>query len=100
MDRKRLKSVDESASYCAALAPLSSIVLTLDSQVIIPAIRGLVPDQIVQCVSALLDFCYLARRSAHDMPTLVKMDQALARFHELRKIFIEAGVRPDGFSLP
>ena len=34
------------------------------------------------------------------MPTLAKMNQAQARFHELRAVFIEAGVRADGFSLP
>ena len=54
----------------------------------------------VQCVAALLDFCYLARQSAHDLESLDAMDAALARFHEHRTVFQEVGIRPNGFSLP
>ena len=54
----------------------------------------------VQCLTAFLDFCYLARRSSHDSFTLHAMDELLGRFHELRTIFVEAGIRPDGFALP
>lgn len=69
-------------------------------QVFLPAIVGYVPDQMIQCISALLDFCYLARCSAHTTTDLELMSMTLARFHELRGIFEEVGVRPDGFSLP
>ena len=54
----------------------------------------------VRCFAAFLDFCYLARRSAHDTSTLNAMDNALQRFHHYRTIFEEVGVRTDGFSLP
>ena len=54
----------------------------------------------VQCLAALLDFCYLARRARHTTNTLQDMQSALDRFHELRPVFEEVGVRPDGFSLP
>lgn len=47
-----------------------------------------------------MDFCYLARRSSHDEVALQAMTAALAKFHELRKIFVDEGIRPDGFGLP
>ena len=51
-------------------------------------------------MATFLDFCYLARRAEHDTDTLAVMDDALNRFHELRVIFTEVGVREDGFNLP
>lgn len=54
----------------------------------------------VQCFAAFLDFAYLARRSKHDTVTLQAMEGALQCFHELRTVFVETGVRPDGFGLP
>ncbi len=70
------------------------------TQVYISAIRGLVPAKMVQCVTALLDFAYLARRPEHDTFSLEAMGVALAYFHDLRQIFIDTGVRPTGFNLP
>lgn len=69
-------------------------------QVFLPAIVGYVPDRMVQCIASLLDFCYLARRSEHDTFTLQAMDELLEKFHHLRAVFEEAGIRPDGFALP
>ncbi len=69
-------------------------------QVYLPAIAGIVPDKMVQCFAAFLDFCYLARRSEHDTVSLQAMEGALQAFHELRVVFIETGIRPDGFGLP
>ncbi|TFK90691.1 hypothetical protein K466DRAFT_484334 [Polyporus arcularius HHB13444] len=69
-------------------------------KVYLGAIAGLVPDKMVQCVAALLDFCYIARRSEHDTHSLQALNGALQTFHELRTVFLETGVRPDGFSLP
>ena len=66
----------------------------------LPAIKGYVPDEMVQCINALLDFSYLVRRSSHVTQDLRDMQAALARFHRLRVIFETAGIRPDGFSLP
>lgn len=70
------------------------------SQLYLSAISGLVPDKMVQCFAAFLDFCYLTRRPAHDTVSLDAMEDALAYFHELRTVFVETGVRPDGFGLP
>ncbi|TBU40371.1 hypothetical protein BD309DRAFT_993112 [Dichomitus squalens] len=69
-------------------------------KIYLPAIAGYVPDQMVQCIAALLDFAYLARRSSHTGATLGAMNDILGHFHNLRTIFEEVGVRPEGFSLP
>ncbi|KIJ65729.1 hypothetical protein HYDPIDRAFT_167325 [Hydnomerulius pinastri MD-312] len=69
-------------------------------KVYLPALVGYVPDNMVKCFAAFLDFCYLARRSSHDTQSLESMNNALAQFHELRVVFEDAGVRPNGFSLP
>ncbi|KAA1477476.1 hypothetical protein DENSPDRAFT_587684 [Dentipellis sp. KUC8613] len=68
-------------------------------KVFLPAISGYVPTQMVQCVAALLDFSYLARRSAHNLSTLKAMKNALARFHATRTIFLTTNIRAD-FALP
>ncbi|KII83568.1 hypothetical protein PLICRDRAFT_180341 [Plicaturopsis crispa FD-325 SS-3] len=69
-------------------------------KVYLPAIAGHVPDKMVKCLAAFLDFCYLARRNALDTDTLAELEGALSRFHALREVFIEAGVREDNISLP
>ncbi|KAH9916014.1 uncharacterized protein B0H18DRAFT_1124554 [Fomitopsis serialis] len=69
-------------------------------KVYLPAIQGHVPDNMVRCFAAYLDFCYLARRSAHDEGSLAAMQEALDRFHRYRVIFETVGVHPEGFSLP
>ncbi|KAF7359698.1 hypothetical protein MVEN_00694200 [Mycena venus] len=69
-------------------------------KVYLPAIKGLVPPQIVEALGAFLDFCYLVRRSDFDEDTLDAIDASVANYHEHRAIFRELGVRPDGFSLP
>ena len=47
-----------------------------------------------------MDFCYLERHSTLDEDTLIAMQDALAQYHAHRVIFMETGVRPNGFSLP
>jgi len=67
------------------------------------AIEGFVPQDMVWCFNAYLDFCYLARGSLFTRLTLDRLDEALERFHKYRKIFQSTGVRdptPAGFSLP
>ena len=54
----------------------------------------------VCALATFLDFCYLVRRNIIDESTLDAIDDALARFHRDHVIFEQAGVRPDGFSLP
>ena len=54
----------------------------------------------VQCLAVFLDFAYYARRFEHDTDLLDAMDEALAHFHELRRVFVETGVRPNGVGPP
>ncbi|KAH7905005.1 hypothetical protein BJ138DRAFT_1233720 [Hygrophoropsis aurantiaca] len=69
-------------------------------KVYLPAIAEYVPMQLVQCLQAFLDFCYLVRRSEIAQDTLTEAERALQRFHETREIFRDSEVRPTGFSLP
>ncbi|KAF8804198.1 hypothetical protein BYT27DRAFT_7302293 [Phlegmacium glaucopus] len=69
-------------------------------KVYLPAIKGLVPAEIVQAISAFLDFCYLVRRADFDEDTLATIDKALGRYHSEREYFRTVGVRPEGFALP
>ncbi|RXW12910.1 hypothetical protein EST38_g12944 [Candolleomyces aberdarensis] len=68
-------------------------------EVFLPAIKGHVPNEMVQAISAFLDFCYLARRADITEETLKSLDNALQHFYLYRKVFKESGVRPTGFSL-
>ena len=48
---------------------------------------------------AFLEFCYIARRDVITEDHLTELQDALARFHKYRDIFIETGVRSN-FLLP
>ncbi|KAI9436943.1 hypothetical protein H4582DRAFT_1816026, partial [Lactarius indigo] len=69
-------------------------------KVYIPAIAEYVPLQLVQCLSAFLDFCYLVRRCEIGESDLTAIRKALWTFHATREIFRTSGVRPKGFNLP
>ncbi|KAI0003199.1 hypothetical protein BJV74DRAFT_876167 [Russula compacta] len=69
-------------------------------KVYITAITGHIPSEMVKCVAAFLDFCYIVRRNAICTDTLERAMDALRRFHQYRDIFIQTGVRPDTISLP
>lgn len=71
----------------------------LSIQVYLAAIKGLVPDNMVQCVREFVECCYIARRNAITSSDLDTFNQHLERFYELRNIFIETGVRTS-ISLP
>lgn len=67
------------------------------------AIEGFVPQDVIRCFTAYLDFCYTARSSVFTQATLDCLDDALKRFHKFRQVFQRIGVRdpsPAGFSLP
>ncbi len=69
-------------------------------QVYLPALVGYVPSALLKCLSAFLDFCYLARRPSFNEDTMASLQDALDSFHQHREIFRTSGVRPTGFSLP
>jgi hypothetical protein len=81
--------------------PASSLLYVTDEpfKVILPAIAGHVPSQMVRALKVFMDFCYLVRRSQIDEDTLIAIDNAVTQFHHEREIFRELGIRED-FSLP
>ncbi|KAK7043335.1 hypothetical protein R3P38DRAFT_240492 [Favolaschia claudopus] len=63
------------------------------------AVAGYLPSDMMKCLSAFMDFCYLVRRNALAAPDIENIKNTLARFHHYRQIFIDSGVRVD-ISLP
>ena len=68
-------------------------------QVYLAAIAGYLPSAIVQCIATFMDACYIARRNAITGPALLHFRSCVEKFHALRNIFIQAGVR-SSISLP
>lgn len=66
----------------------------------LPALVGLVDDDIVRAIAAFLDFVYIARRQDLDENSLHDLDKAMNDFHQFREVFRTYGVRPTGFNLP
>jgi hypothetical protein len=73
--------------------------LIYDEQVYLSAIAGHVPAEMVQCISAFMEACYIVRQNAITNTDLQRFEAELKRFHRLRNIFISTGVRKN-FSLP
>ncbi|KAI9436964.1 hypothetical protein H4582DRAFT_2111974 [Lactarius indigo] len=69
-------------------------------KVYVPAIVGYVPDEIILCLRAFIDACYIARRQNINSVALDALDRALDDFKQLREVFRTSGVRPKGFALP
>jgi hypothetical protein len=58
-----------------------------------------VPSEIVQCLSTFMDLCYIFRRNAITATALKTAESLLDKFHDLRRVFVDAGVR-SSTSLP
>ncbi|KAJ6494335.1 hypothetical protein C8R45DRAFT_1135098 [Mycena sanguinolenta] len=69
------------------------------SAIYLAAVAGYLPSDMIKCLAAFVDFCYLVRRNAITADDLPKIQDALDRFHRYRAIFVECGVRVD-ISLP
>ncbi|KAI9431608.1 hypothetical protein H4582DRAFT_2084787 [Lactarius indigo] len=67
-------------------------------KVYLPAIVGYVPDDIVKCLGAFLEACYISRRQDVDSNALDTLQHTLDNYKELREVFRTSGVRPTGFS--
>ncbi|KAI0069497.1 hypothetical protein K474DRAFT_1752518 [Panus rudis PR-1116 ss-1] len=61
----------------------------------LPSSRGESPMRIVQATRALLDFLYLAQYPIHSSETLGYLEDALHRFHLVKEVFIELGIRSE-----
>ncbi|KAK7008370.1 C2H2-type domain-containing protein [Favolaschia claudopus] len=96
-----MDEIDRRYAHCDLFCFLAQILC-----VYLPAIKGLVPDGIVQAISSFLDFCYLVRREDFDEDTLDAVDAAVVSFHHRREVFRTLDVRTDvpggssAFSLP
>lgn len=69
------------------------------AQVYIAAIYGHVHEDIIQCLAAFMNCCYIVRRNAITTSNIERFRCHLADFYRFRKIFITTGVRKN-FSLP
>ncbi|KAI9432522.1 hypothetical protein H4582DRAFT_1821021 [Lactarius indigo] len=69
-------------------------------KVYIPAVVGYLPEDIISCLCAFINACYIVRRQNIDLVALDALDRALDNFKRLREVFWTSGVRPKGFLLP
>jgi hypothetical protein len=60
--------------------------------VYIAAIAGHVPSDMVKCLSAFIEACYIVRRDRITITDLEEFQFHFARFQDLRTIFIRAGI--------
>ena len=63
------------------------------------AIDGHVPSKMVRCLSTFMELCYIFCRNVISNTALKSAESLLQKFHELRLIFIDEGVR-ESISLP
>ncbi|KAK7037494.1 hypothetical protein VNI00_010986 [Paramarasmius palmivorus] len=68
-------------------------------RVYVPALVGLVDRKVIQCITAFLEMCYIARKNAITESDLANFETQLTRFHENRTVYLVPGVRDD-FNLP
>ncbi|KAJ7491526.1 hypothetical protein B0H11DRAFT_2398839 [Mycena galericulata] len=79
---------DKGCCICVVLLPYSLM-----------CVAGYLPSDMVKCLAAFMDICYLLRRNSISADDLVTIKSTLDRFHHYRDIFIQTGVRVD-ISLP
>jgi hypothetical protein len=98
-DSKALMKVRCWSLSHALLVHRKSTALKVFIQVYLPAIEGYVPNEMLRCLRAFLEFCYIARRDVISETSLNQLKDALARFYHYRQVFGEIGVDP-GLTLP
>ncbi|KAH8990667.1 hypothetical protein EDB86DRAFT_3065262 [Lactarius hatsudake] len=62
-------------------------------KVFLATIAGYVPSAMVRCVAAFMDACYIACQNSINSLSLEHFRDCVETFHELRAIFVKAGVR-------
>lgn len=68
-------------------------------QVYIAVIAGYVPPEMVQCMSAFMDACYIFRQNSVTSTASKTAEGLVEKFHELQAVFIAKGVC-ESISLP
>ncbi|KAF8598297.1 hypothetical protein BDV93DRAFT_534372 [Ceratobasidium sp. AG-I] len=56
---------------------------------------GLVPENVLPAIIAVIDFIHFARLPTHTTETLALLEYALDRFHENKQVFIDYDIRSD-----
>jgi hypothetical protein len=56
---------------------------------------GLVPENVLPAILAVIDFIHFARLPVHTTETLALLEEALDRFHEHKHVFVNHGIRSD-----
>ncbi|KAH9914673.1 uncharacterized protein B0H18DRAFT_1125390 [Fomitopsis serialis] len=69
-------------------------------KVYLPAIHGLVPSEVVCAMSTFLEICYIVRKPIQTDATISEVERLVEEYHRHCEIFRQAGVCPDGFSMP
>ncbi|KAG9073879.1 hypothetical protein FS749_014599 [Ceratobasidium sp. UAMH 11750] len=64
-------------------------------KVFMAVMAGLVPNDVLPVILAVIDFIHFARLPVHTTATLDLLDDALDRFHEHKHVFIKYNVRTD-----
>jgi len=64
------------------------------ARILLGCIIGQVPNGVITCVKALLDFIYLAQYKAHDNETLAYLEKTLKTFEDNKKILIDLTLHP------
>jgi hypothetical protein len=95
MDRGPFKGPYEGPSVPLLLKAISLNV----PQIYIMAINGHVPRDMVQCLLAFINCCYIVCRNAITARDITCFEEFLANFHCLQEIFITEGIRKS-ISLP
>ncbi|KAI6046816.1 hypothetical protein EDC04DRAFT_2557607 [Pisolithus marmoratus] len=67
-------------------------------KVLLGCLVSKVPNDVLTCYKALLDFIYLAQYPSHDDDTLEYMEAALTLFHKHKEVFISLGIQ-DHFNM-
>ncbi|KAI6162860.1 hypothetical protein EDD17DRAFT_1776420 [Pisolithus thermaeus] len=69
-------------------------------KVYLPAIAGYVPNEMLQALSAFMDFCYIVHQSSLGEADLEALDKALQHFETHCSILEAEGIHSDGISIP
>ncbi|KAG8720172.1 hypothetical protein FRC09_010014 [Ceratobasidium sp. 395] len=64
-------------------------------KVFMAVMAGLVPNDVLPAILAVIDFIHFARLPVHTTATLDLLDEALDRFHEHKHVFIKYNIRTD-----
>lgn len=66
-------------------------------KVIIDVLAGLVPDEVLKAMRAIIDFIYYSQLETHTSYTLLLLDNALNAWHEHKNAFVRLQIRHELF---